>query len=86
MKAYFKVEPVKLLESIKVEDLFDDTYSLWDGIISHCAERLTNRQMIDVYKSLCIWLSKIDKDDIPYIFYKMFDEFKEAMEKRNITI
>ena len=60
--------------------------SLYDGIVEHCAKQLSNKEMVEVYKCLCIQLQKLGKENIPYIFNEMFEEFKIAMKNRGVTI
>lgn len=60
--------------------------SLYDGIVEHCAKQLSNRQMVEVYKCLCVQLQKLGKEDTPFIFNEMFEEFKIAMKNRGVTI
>ena len=62
------------------------TLSLYDGIVEHCAKSLTDKEMVEIYKCLCIQLQQLGKENIPYIFNEMFEEFKIAMKNRNISI
>ena len=86
MKAYLTVLPHSQQECINIEGLHKDTYHLWDSIIGHCAKHLSNRQMVDVYKQLCIQLQKIGKNNTPYCYLEMFEEFKKAMKERNVQV
>jgi hypothetical protein len=75
------------VKGIDFEDKREDySLHLYDGIIEHCAKKLSNRQMVDVYKGLCIQLQKLGQENTPLIYLKMFEEFKIAMKNRNVSI
>lgn len=86
MKSKFVLTKKSMQELISVQKEGFAELSLWSGIIEHCAKRLTNREMIEVYKDLSCQLANMNKDDIPLIFQEMFKEFEVAMQNRGIKI
>jgi len=73
-------ECIKVIRDNGIEDY------LWDGIIEHCCKSYSPRQLSTIYRSLCIQLSKIPKDDIPFCYLEMFEEFKSALKNLNVRI
>jgi hypothetical protein len=73
-------ECIKIIRDSGVED------ELWDGIIEHCCKAYSPRQLAEIYRQLCIQLSKLNKDDIPFCYLEMMEEFKEALKNLKVTV
>jgi len=60
--------------------------NLWDSIIEHCANSLSNSELRAVYQACSKQLASMKPDDVPLKFQKMMDDLTEAMINRKAFI
>ena len=60
--------------------------NLWDSIIEHCANSLSNSELRAVYQACSKQINSMGPDDIPPKFRKMMDDLTEAMINRKAFI
>jgi len=60
--------------------------NLWDSIIEHCAENLSNSELRAVYRACSKQIASMKPDDIPFKFQSMMDDLTEALINRKAFI
>ena len=73
----------KCIQIVKDNGVEDE---LWDGIIEHCSKDYSPRQLADIYRQLCVQLSQMQKEDIPFCYLEMMDEFKAGLINLKVQI
>jgi len=56
--------------------------NLWNNIIEHCAENLSNSELRAVYQACGKQIASMNPDDVPFKFQEMMDDLTEAMINR----
>ena len=60
--------------------------NLWNNIIEHCAESLSNSELRAVYQACSKQITSMNPDDIPFKFQSMMDDLTEALINRKAFI
>jgi len=60
--------------------------NLWDNIIEHCAQSLSNSELRTVYRACSEQIQSMNPDDIPFKFQEMMDDLTEALINRKAFI
>jgi len=86
MKAELTILEKSQQECIKIIRDSGEEDRLWDGIIEHCCKKYSPRQLSEIYRQLCIQLSKTPKDEVPFCYLQMFEDFKTALNNLKVQI
>ena len=60
--------------------------NLWDGIVEHCAQSLSNSELRTIYQACSKQITSMSPDDVPLKFQKMMDDLTETMINRKAFI
>jgi len=86
VRAEFTILEKSQQECIKIIRDSGEEDRLWEAIMEHCCKAYSPKQLSEIYKQLCIQLSKIPKDEIPFCYFEMFEEFKVALQNLKVII
>ena len=56
--------------------------NLWNNIVEHCAESLSNSELRAVYRACSEQIQSMNPDDVPFKFQEMMDDLTETMINR----
>lgn len=60
----------------------DNTISLFEGIIEHCAQDLSTNELKTAYAQVCKQMSEMKPDDVPLVYKKMISELQAVIVNR----
>ena len=84
IKAEFVIRDLQ--EYIKVIFPSEEEVNLWQGIIAHCAKRLSDNEMKQIYICCKNQLDSMRTSDIPPVYNEMMAELEGTLAERKIKI